>query len=139
VNLKDVNALDYELRDDLKYTSSHEWVKLEDTLAIIGITDYAQHQLGDIVFVELPDTGLVLEKGSNAAEIESVKAVGDLIMPLSGEIVEVNQSLSDSPEIINTSPYEEGWIIKIKITHNDELNDLLSYNDYTILVESEEK
>jgi glycine cleavage system H protein len=134
-----VNALDYELRDDLKYTSSHEWVKVEDSLAIIGISDYAQHQLGDIVFIELPDTGLVLEKGSNAAEIESVKAVGDLIMPLSGEIVEVNQSLNDSPEIINTSPYEEGWIIKIKITHADELDELLSHNDYKLLIESEEK
>ena len=136
---KDVNALDYELRDDLKYTSSHEWVKIEDSLAIIGISDYAQHQLGDIVFIELPNTGLVLEKGSNAAEIESVKAVGDLIMPLSGEIVEVNQILNDSPEIINTSPYEEGWIIKIKISHTDELNELLSYEDYKLLIESEEK
>jgi len=136
---KDVNALDYELRDDLKYTSSHEWVKIEDSLAIIGISDYAQHQLGDIVFIELPNTGLVLEKGSNAAEIESVKAVGDLIMPLSGEIVEVNQILNDSPEVINTSPYEEGWIIKIKISHTDELNELLSYEDYKLLIESEEK
>jgi glycine cleavage system H protein len=134
-----VNALEYELRDDLKYTSTHEWVKIEETLTTIGISDYAQHQLGDIVFVELPDTGLVLEKGSNAAEIESVKAVGDLIMPLSGEIVEVNQNLIDSPEIINTSPYGEGWIIKVKISHTDELNDLLSYNDYKILIESEEK
>ena len=134
-----MNALDYELRDKLKYTSSHEWVKMEDGLAIIGISDYAQHQLGDIVFVELPDTGLVLEKGSNAAEIESVKAVGDLIMPLSGEIVDVNQNLNDSPEIINTSPYEEGWIIKIKISHTDELNDLLSYDDYKLLIETEEK
>lgn len=136
---KDVNTLDYELKDDLKYTSSHEWVKIEDSLAIIGISDYAQHQLGDIVFVELPDTGLVLEKGSNVAEIESVKAVGDLIMPLSGEIVEVNQILNDSPEIINTSPYEEGWIIKIKISHIDELNELLSHNDYKLLIESEDK
>ena len=139
MKLKDVNALDYKLRDDLKYTSSHEWVKIEESLAIIGISDYAQHQLGDIVFVELPDMGLVLEKGSNAAEIESVKAVGDLIMPLSGEIVDVNQSLNDSPEIINTSPYDEGWIIKISFTHTDELNELLSPKDYKLLIESEEK
>ena len=130
--------MDYELRANLKYTSSHEWVKIDDGIAIIGISDYAQHQLGDIVFVEMPEKGLVLEKGSNAAEIESVKAVGDLIMPLSGEIIEVNENLADSPEIINTSPYEDGWIIKIKISHSDELKDLLSHNDYKILIESEE-
>jgi glycine cleavage system H protein len=130
--------LDYELRADLKYTSSHEWIKIDDNIAIIGISDYAQHQLGDIVFVELPEKGLVLEKGSNAAEIESVKAVGDLIMPLSGEIIEVNENLADSPEIVNTSPYEDGWIIKIKISHSDELKDLLSHNDYKLLIESEE-
>ena len=130
--------MDYELRANLKYTSSHEWVEIDDGIAIIGISDYAQHQLGDIVFVEMPEKGLVLEKGSNAAEIESVKAVGDLIMPLSGEIIEVNENLADSPEIINTSPYEDGWIIKIKISHSDELKDLLSHNDYKILIESEE-
>ena len=130
--------LDYELRADLKYTSSHEWVKIDDGIAIIGISDYAQHQLGDIVFVEMPEKGLVFEKGSNAAEIESVKAVGDLIMPLSGEIIEVNENLVDSPEIINKSPYEDGWIIKIKISHSDELKDLLSHNDYKVLIESEE-
>ena len=130
--------MDYELRADLKYTSSHEWVKIDDGIAIIGISDYAQHQLGDIVFVEMPEKGLVLEKGSNAAEIESVEAVGDLIMPLSGEIIEVNENLVDSPEIINKSPYEDGWIIKIKISHSDELKDLLSHNDYKILIESEE-
>ena len=130
--------MDYELRADLKYTSSHEWVKIVDSIAIIGISDYAQHQLGDIVFVEMPEKGLVLEKGSNAAEIESVKAVGDLIMPLSGEIIEVNENLADSPEILNTSPYEDGWIIKIKFSHSDELKDLLSHNDYKLLIESEE-
>ena len=130
--------MDYELRADLKYTSSHEWVKIDDNIAIIGISDYAQHQLGDIVFVEMPEKGLVLERGSNAAEIESVKAVGDLIMPLSGEIIEINENLAESPEIINTSPYEDGWIIKINLSHSDELKDLLSHKDYKLLIESEE-
>jgi len=109
--------MDYKFPEDLKYTSSHEWVRIEDKLAIVGITDYAQHQLGDIVYVELPEKGVVFERGSNAAEIESVKAVGDLIMPLSGEIIEVNRNLTDNPELVNSSPFEEGWILKIKLSH----------------------
>ncbi|MFW9823012.1 MAG: glycine cleavage system protein GcvH, partial [Candidatus Thorarchaeota archaeon] len=107
----------YNFPSELEYTTTHEWVRIDSEIAVVGITDFAQHQLGDIVFVELPDVGLVFEKESNAGEIESVKAVGDLIMPLSGEIIEINQSLADNPEFVNKSPYDKGWMMKIKITH----------------------
>jgi len=129
--------MDYRFPVDLKYTSSHEWIRIEDNLAIVGITDYAQHQLGDIVFIELPEKGIVFERGSNVAEIESVKAVGDLIMPLSGEIIDINNNLADNPELVNSSPYEEGWIIKIQISHPNEINELLTFEKYKELVEHE--
>ncbi len=130
--------MDYKFPDNLKYTSTHEWVKIDDEEAIVGITDYAQYQLGDIVFVELPDIGMVFEKGSNAGEIESVKAVGDFIMPLSGEVIEINENLADAPELVNASPYGEGWMIKIKINHDDEFKDLLNVEQYKKLVEKED-
>ncbi|MFX1407469.1 MAG: glycine cleavage system protein GcvH [Promethearchaeota archaeon] len=130
--------MDYKFPTDLKYTPSHEWVRIEDNLAIVGITDYAQHQLGDIVFVEMPEKGLVFERGSNAAEIESVKAVGDLIMPLSGEIVDINNNLVDNPELVNNSPFDEGWIIKLHISHPNEINELLTFENYKELVEHEQ-
>ncbi|MFX1314367.1 MAG: glycine cleavage system protein GcvH [Promethearchaeota archaeon] len=130
--------MDYKFPDDLKYTSTHEWVKIENEKATAGITDYAQHQLGDIVFVELPQKGMVFEKGSNAGEIESVKAVGDFIMPLSGEIIEINENLAETPELMNSSPYGEGWMIRIKINHDDEFKDLLSLEQYKKLVEKED-
>ena len=130
--------MDYRFPVDLKYTSSHEWIRIEDNLAIVGITDYAQHQLGDIVFIELPEKGIVFERGSNVAEIESVKAVGDLIMPLSGEIIDINNNLADNPELVNSSPYEEGWIIKIQISHPNEINELLTFEKYKELVEHEQ-
>ncbi|MFW9873785.1 MAG: glycine cleavage system protein GcvH [Candidatus Thorarchaeota archaeon] len=131
--------MSYEFPNELKYTTTHEWVNLDDNIATVGITDYAQHQLGDIVFVELPDVGMVLEKESNAGEIESVKAVGDLIMPLSGEIVEVNEQLAESPELVNTSPFGDGWMIKIKISHAIEIDELISVEQYKELVKSEEQ
>jgi glycine cleavage system H protein len=127
----------YTFPNELKYTSTHEWIRLEDKIATVGITDYAQHQLGDIVFVELPEIGMVFEKGSNAAEIESVKAVGDLIMPLSGEIVNINEKLADNPELINNSPFNDGWIIKIKISHINEYDDLLSTEVYKEITQNE--
>ena len=130
--------MDYKFPNDLKYTSTHEWVKIENEKATAGITDYAQHQLGDIVFVELPVVGMVFEKGSNAGEIESVKAVGDFIMPLSGEIIEINENLAETPELMNSSPYEEGWMIRIKINHDDEFKDLFSVEQYKKLVEKED-
>lgn len=130
--------MDYKFPTELKYTSTHEWVKIENEEATVGITDYAQYQLGDIVFVELPDIGMVFEKGSNAGEIESVKAVGDFIMPLSGEVIEININLADAPELINESPYEKGWMIRIKINHDDEFKDLLTVEQYRELVEKED-
>jgi glycine cleavage system H protein len=130
--------MDYEFPNSLRYTETHEWVKIDGQIATAGISDYAQHQLGDIVFVELPEVGMVFEKGSNAAEIESVKAVGDFIMPLSGEISKINESLADNPELVNLSPFEEGWIIKIKINHNEEIQELLSAEQYKLLFEKEE-
>ena len=130
--------MDYELPDSLKYTSTHEWIRIENSDATVGITDYAQHHLGDIVFVELPEVGMVFEKGSNVAEIESVKAVGDLLMPLSGEIIEINQNLVDNPELVNSSPFSEGWMIKIKYSHASEVNELLTTNNYKQLIQKEE-
>jgi glycine cleavage system H protein len=131
--------MSYEFPNDLLYTTTHEWVRIENNISIVGITDYAQHQLGDVVFVELPDIGMVLEKETNAGEIESVKAVGDLIMPLSGEVMEINKQLAGSPELVNNSPYEGGWMIKIKISHHNEIDDLISVEKYIELVKSEEQ
>jgi len=130
--------MDYKFPVELKYTSSHEWVRIEDSLAMVGITDYAQHQLGDIVFVELSEVGMVFEKDSHAGEIESVKAVGDLNMPLSGEIIEVNVSLKENPELVNSFPYGDGWMLKIRISHSNEIEELLSVDQYKDLVRSEE-
>ncbi|MFX1530179.1 MAG: glycine cleavage system protein GcvH [Promethearchaeota archaeon] len=131
--------MSYEFPSELKYTTTHEWVDLHDSIATVGITDYAQHQLGDIVFVELPVVGIVLEKESNAGEIESVKAVGDLLMPLSGEIIEVNEKLAENPELVNSSPFKDGWMIKIKISHPNEIDELISVDQYKELVKSEEQ
>jgi len=131
--------MSYEFPSELMYTTTHEWVRIENNFATVGLTDYAQHQLGDVVFVELPDIGMVLEKESNAGEIESVKAVGDLIMPLSGEVMEINEQLDGSPELVNSSPYDSGWMIKIKISHPNEIDELISVEKYKELVKSEEQ
>jgi len=131
--------MEYEFPDDLKYMKSHEWVRIEGDTATIGITDYAQHQLGDIVYVELPEIGRMLEKESSAGEIESVKAVGEILMPLSGEIVEINAIIIESPESINSSPYGTGWMMKIKLSNSSEINKLLSVEDYKKIVEEENK
>jgi len=129
--------MDYECPNNLKYASTHEWIKIEDSVATVGITDYAQYQLGDIVFVELPEIGMVFDRGSNAAEIESVKAVGDLIMPLSGEIIGINENLADNPENVNSSPFENGWMIKIKFSHPSEIDELLSAEKYKEIIQNE--
>ncbi len=131
--------MEYKFPDDLKYMKSHEWVRIEGDTATIGITDFAQHQLGDIVYVELPEIGRMLEKESSAGEIESVKAVGEILMPLSGEIVEVNAIIIESPESINSSPYGTGWMMKIKLSNSSEINKLLSVEDYKKIVEEENK
>ena len=129
--------MDYEFPDDLKYTKTHEWLRIEENTATVGITDFAQHQLGDIVYIELPEKGANLEKQSSAGEIESVKAVGELLMPLSGKIIEVNSNLVDNPELVNSSPYGSGWILKLEYTNEVEISDLFSVEDYKRIAEEE--
>ncbi len=121
--------------EELEYTRSHEWVRTEDDTATIGITDYAQEELGDIVYVELPEQGDSLNAGDSFGSIESVKAVSDLYTPVGGEVVEVNEALNDSPEKINEDPYGDGWIVKLRVS---EEGDLLSASDYEQLLEEEE-
>ena len=120
--------------DDLQYTKSHEWVRMEDGTATIGITDHAQEELGDVVFVELPEEGASIEAGDSFGTVESVKAVSDLYTPVGGEVVEVNSSLEDAPEKINDDPYGEGWIVKLSTS---EEADLLSPEEYEKVVEEE--
>jgi len=118
---------------ELKYTEEHEWVLIEENIATIGITDFAQEQLGDIVFVELPEVGDTLAAGDNLGVVESVKAVSDVYVPVSGEVVEVNEELPDEPEMLNNSPYEGGWLIKVKLSDVasvEELMDAAAYHDF---------
>ena len=119
---------------DLQYTKSHEWVRTEGDTATIGITDHAQEELGDVVFVELPEQGAAIEAGDSFGSVESVKAVSDLYSPVGGEVVEVNSSLEDAPEKINDDPYGEGWIVKLRAS---EEADLLSPEEYEKVVEEE--
>ncbi len=122
---------------NLKYNESHEWVRQEDDIATIGITDYAQSEIQDIVFVELPDVGTHITQKTEFGVIESVKAAFDLYAPVSGEVIEVNESLLDAPEQINESPYDDGWFLKIKMTDSNELDELLDANDYQAHIEAE--
>jgi glycine cleavage system H protein len=121
--------------EELQYTRSHEWVRTEGDTATIGITDHAQDELGDIVFVELPEEGATFDAGDSFGTVESVKAVSDLYTPVGGEVVEVNEALNDSPEMINEDPYGEGWIVKIQVSGEA---DLLSASDYEQFLEEEE-
>ena len=116
--------------EELKYTSDHEWVKMEGALAVVGITDYAQGELGDVVFVELPEVGTEVNKGESFGTIEAVKAVADLFSPASGEIVELNEALEDTPETVNQEPFGAGWMVKIKLSDPSELNDLMDAAAY---------
>jgi glycine cleavage system H protein len=115
---------------NLKYTNDHEWVKIEDGIATIGITHFAQGELGDIVYVEVDTVGESLVKEEVFGSVEAVKTVSDLFMPISGEIIEFNESLESNPEKVNEDPYENGWMIKIKVSNISELDDLLSAEDY---------
>jgi len=115
---------------ELKYSKSHEWVKVEGDTAIIGITDHAQEELGDVVYVELPEVGRILSYDDIFGTVESVKAVSELYSPLSGEVVEVNESLSGSEATLNESPYENGWMIKVRLKNPAELEDLLTADGY---------
>ena len=121
--------------EELQYTRSHEWVRTEDDTATIGITDHAQDELGDVVFVELPEQGSTFDAGDSFGTVESVKAVSDLYTPIGGEVVEINETLNDSPEKINEDPYGEGWIVKLRVS--DEGSELLSASDYEQFVEEE--
>lgn len=121
--------------EELKYTEEHEWVLIEDEVVTIGITDFAQEQLGDVVFVELPEEGDNLEAGKSFGVVESVKAVSDVYAPFSGEVVEVNDALPDEPEVLNTSPYEDGWMIKLKLAEDADLSELLDAAAYQDFVE----
>jgi glycine cleavage system H protein len=122
--------------EELQYTRSHEWVRTEDDAATIGITDHAQDELGDVVFVELPEVGATFDAGDSFGTIESVKAVSDLYTPVGGEVVEVNEALNDSPEKVNEDPYGDGWIIKLRVS--DEGSGFLSASEYEQFVEEEE-
>ena len=119
-----------EFPEELKYTEEHEWILVEDDVVTIGITDFAQDQLGDVVFVELPEAGEQLQIGKPFGVVESVKAVSDVYSPVTGEIVDVNDDLADTPEMINQAPYEDGWMLKIKMSNAAELDDLMDMDSY---------
>ena len=123
------------IKEDLRYTKEHEWVKLEKDIATMGITDYAQGELGDIVFVELPKVGTKVEQMKSFGVIEAVKAVSELFSPVTGEVIEVNSKLESEAGLINKDPYSEGWIIKVKVKDQSEVNKLLSAEDYKKLLE----
>jgi glycine cleavage system H protein len=116
--------------DNLKYTSDHEWIRVEGDMGWVGVTDYAQGELGDVVFVELPAPGTKLQKGKSFGTIEAVKAVSDMYAPVSGEVVEINKGIQERPEKVNKDPYGDGWFIKMRITNPAELGDLLDVNAY---------
>ncbi len=115
---------------DLRYSKEHEWIKVEGGIGIVGVTDFAQKQLTNVVFVELPEKGKKVEAGKQMDVIESVKSVSDVFSPISGEVIEVNERLRDNPDIINKDPYGRGWIVKVKMGDMDELDDLMTAEDY---------
>lgn len=123
------------VKDDLKYTENHEWVQIEENTALVGITDYAQNELGDIVFVELPEKELELKQDDILATIEAVKAVEEIYSPVSGVVLELNLALEDNPELINSSPYEEGWLARIELNDKDaDMDNLISADEYKELI-----
>jgi glycine cleavage system H protein len=126
--MKEIAELNFP--EDVRYSESHEWVKVAGNTAKLGITDYAQDQLGDIVFVELPDVGESFEKGAEYGTVESVKAVSELYMPVSGEIVAINDALEDAPELVNNTPFSDGWMIEVKLDDSSELDTLMDKDAY---------
>jgi glycine cleavage system H protein len=127
-----------ELPEDLKYTREHEWISLDGNVATVGITDHAQEQLGDVVYVELPGVGDRVEKSEPFGVVESTKAVSDVYAPVSGEVAEVNDDLPDNPELVNEDPYGDGWLVKIKVGELGELDDLLTADEYRAFIEAPE-
>ena len=130
--MKEISELNFP--DDLKYTEDHEWSKLENGEVTIGICDYAQDQLGDVVFVELPQVGDAFDKGQEFGTVESVKAVSELFIPLGGEVTAVNENLEDTPELVNSEPYTGGWMVKIKPADVSELDGLMTKDAYLDLL-----
>jgi glycine cleavage system H protein len=127
-----------DLPVELKYARSHEWARLDsEGTVLIGITDHAQEALGDVVYVELPEIGAEIDAGAEIAVVESVKAASDIYSPVSGEVVEVNQTLEDEPEAVNRSPYTDGWLFRIKLSNPDELNDMMDVDSYLMAIEGE--
>ena len=126
--MKEITELNFP--ENVRYSESHEWVKATGETAKLGITDYAQDQLGDIVFVELPDVGESFEKGAEFGTVESVKAVSELYMPVSGEIVAINDALEDAPELVNNTPFSDGWMIEVKLENSSELDALMDKDAY---------
>ncbi len=120
---------------EMRYTKDHEWLRIEGDVATVGVTDYAQEQLGDVVYVELPDVGKTFKKGDEAAVVESVKAASEVYAPVSGEIVEANEALADTPETVNADPMGEGWFFKLKLADRSELDDLMDEAAYKAHVE----
>ncbi len=120
--------------ENLKYTNDHEWIREEGEYAYVGITDYAQSELGEIVYVDVDTEGETIEQGKDFGSIEAVKTVSDLLMPVSGEVIEVNPELENAPELVNSSPYETGWIVKIKLSDSSELRGLMSAEDYKTFI-----
>ena len=125
---------DDEVRDGLLYTETHEWVRVSGKKAVVGITDHAQHELTDIVFAELPDIGKEVGKGDELCVVESVKSVSEIYAPVSGKIIKVNEKLEDSPETINESPYDAGWLVEIEMENKSEIDQLLNADAYKKIV-----
>jgi len=124
--------------DDIRYNEDHAWVRIKGDVAVIGITDYAQNQLGDLTFVDLPEEGEGFEKGEEYGAVESSKAAVDLIIPLSGEVTAINEALEENPRLVNSSPYEKGWMIEIKIEHAEDLESLMSADTYASMLQGME-
>lgn len=120
--------------ENLKYTKDHEWISIQGDIATVGITDYAQRELGDIVYIEVESLNQKLNKEEIFGSVEAVKTVSDLFMPVSGEVIEFNNDLNNSPEAVNNDPYNEGWIIKVKISSHNEINELLNSDDYKKII-----
>lgn len=126
------------LPEDLKYTKEHEWVKVEGDEAVIGVTDFAQEALGEIVYVGLPELNDSLDQFGEMGSVESTKAASDVFAPLSGEVLEVNEELNDRPELLNENPYGDGWMVRIRMSNTEELDSLLSPEDYQKVLDSED-
>ena len=125
-----------KIPEELKYTKDHEWVQIEGEVATVGVTDVAQGELGDVVFVEIETEGEELSKGELFGTVEAVKTVSDLFMPVGGEVTEVNEALADEPELVNKDPYGAGWMIKIKFADSSELENMMSAEDYQKMIEA---